>query len=107
MAELFTSEQFLAWARTKPEDERYDYLDNYTCPIAQYLKEHSHATTPYVVNDREFYDDAILYKKKPIMHALPKKKVIVAASKALKPVNTFGHLVRRLESDESDWAFIR
>jgi hypothetical protein len=110
MSDDFTLDEFTQWARSKQRDDRYDYIDNYTCPIAQFLKESGRCNgTPFVQNDEEWYDDAIPVKrgKKPIMHRLPKKRIIVRACAALKPVNTFGHLIQRLETDESDWAFIR
>lgn len=33
-----TTQDFLAWCKTKPADERYNYLNDQTCAFAQYLR---------------------------------------------------------------------
>ena len=35
----FSIPQFLAWARTKPADERYDYWDTRNCAMCQFLRD--------------------------------------------------------------------
>lgn len=48
MASDFTIADVLAWARTKPADERYDYQDTGNCALCQFLKASGLAERPYV-----------------------------------------------------------
>jgi len=41
----------LDWARSKPADERYSYLDRCDCAIGQFLKETGRAHKPLVLGD--------------------------------------------------------
>lgn len=45
----FTIADVLAWARTKPADERYNYSDNTNCALCQFLRETGRAVSPTVV----------------------------------------------------------
>ena len=44
----FTRRTFLAWLKTKPADEEYDYLDNNQCVVAQFLKDTGRMSKPNV-----------------------------------------------------------
>lgn len=44
----FTVADVLAWARTKPAGERYNYMDNSNCALCQFLRETGRAKQPYV-----------------------------------------------------------
>jgi hypothetical protein len=92
----FTDAEFLEWAKTKPQDETFDGTDNYTCPLAQFLHDTKRAASPYVLSE-EWYDEALMTKKgKPsVIHKLPTKSMKAAVS--TRPVNTFAHVVCRLE----------
>lgn len=88
--------EFLQWLKNKPQDETYDGTDNYSCAIAQFLKETGRAQIPYVLSD-SWYDEALMTKKgKPsVIHNIPSKSS--RASVAIKPVNTFRHATVRLQ----------
>ena len=110
MKPAFTDQDFLVWAKTKPAKETYEGTNNYTCVIAEFLKETGRAVVPYVLSE-EWYDETLLTKKgKPQMvHRLPRNST--RASFALHPVNTFRHIVVRLELllaklDMNDFYFV-
>jgi hypothetical protein len=44
----FTIADVLAWARTKPADEKYDYSDSGNCALCQFLRETFRAASPSV-----------------------------------------------------------
>lgn len=46
----FTIADVLAWARTKPANERYDYCSNGQCALAQFLRATGRAADPQVVS---------------------------------------------------------
>jgi hypothetical protein len=52
----FTIADVLAWARTKPADERYNYVDPHNCAISQFLRDTGRAVTP-VVNQMSWWDE--------------------------------------------------
>lgn len=41
--EMLTLPSFLAWAKTKPPDETFDYVDNEDCAIALFIKDEGYA----------------------------------------------------------------
>jgi hypothetical protein len=92
----FTDVEFLEWAKTKPQDETFDGIDNYTCPIAQFLKETKRAQIPYVLSET-WYDEALVSKKgnPSAVHTIPSKSS--KSSVVIHPINTFRHVVVRLE----------
>ena len=96
MKPAFTAEEYLSWVKSKPPTTTYDGCENYTCPIAQFLLETGRAVVPYVLSE-EWYDETLLTKKgKPqFVHRLPDK--VGRATFAMHPVNTFRHIVVRLE----------
>jgi hypothetical protein len=47
----FTVADVLAWARTKPADEEYDYCSNGSCAIAQFVRETGRSANPYVAGN--------------------------------------------------------
>jgi hypothetical protein len=91
----FTDQEFLEWASNKPAQETYDGINNYTCPIAQFLNETGRAKVAYVGSE-QWYDETLLTKKgKP--SALYTLSVNARrAAVAIHPVNTFNHVVVRL-----------
>jgi hypothetical protein len=106
----FTDDEYLQWAKTKPAGDTYDGIDNYSCPIADFLGDTGRAGIPYVLSE-EWYDEALLTKKgKPsAVHKLPKHAG--RATFALHPNNTFRHIVVRLEllmakQDVNDFHFV-
>jgi hypothetical protein len=96
MTPAFTDAEFLEWAKTKPQTETFDGTDNYACPIAQFLRDTERADSPYVLSE-EWHDEALLTKKgRPsVVNKLPTKSM--KASVSIHPVNTFAHIVCRLE----------
>jgi hypothetical protein len=52
----FTINDVLTWARTKPADEAYSYLDNSGCAVAQFLRETGRAAKPIVYSDPAWKD---------------------------------------------------
>jgi hypothetical protein len=82
----FTIADVLAWARTKPADEKYDYVDNRQCALAQFLRETEIAKDPYVIpcgywlNGRRGRNRQFGYALNTALHA-----------------DTFGELTERLE----------
>lgn len=44
----FTIADVLAWARTKPADERYNYQDSTNCALCQFLRDTDRAERPRV-----------------------------------------------------------
>jgi hypothetical protein len=52
MANLdFTAREFLDWVKTKPRDEKYNYLSPERCAMAQFLKETGRSDDPNVGPD--------------------------------------------------------
>lgn len=93
----FTNEEYLAWAKSKPQDETFDGINNYVCAVAQFLLATGRAQVPYVLSE-EWYDEALPVKrgKKPVMHRFVSPHPF-RASANLHPNNTFRHVVVRLE----------
>lgn len=79
----------LEWARTKPADERYNYVSNCGCAVAQFLKDTGRCRDPMVLASA-WYDRSDGYTG---LHRLP-LSVDYAAS-ALP--HTFGAFADRLE----------
>lgn len=48
MASRFTIAEVLAWAKTKPADSSYCYMDNGGCALARFLVETGRAKRPHV-----------------------------------------------------------
>lgn len=110
MKPAFTEQEYLDWAKAKPATDVYEGIENHTCAVAQFLIETGRAAVPYVMSE-EWYDETLLTKKgKPQqLHRLSDK--VAKATFALHPVNTFRHLVVRLELlmaklDMNDYYFI-
>ena len=82
-------EDVLAWARTKPADEVYYYMDNRHCAVAQYLKERGICATP-CVTPAFWYDDQTNYDERYYDHRIDQ-----AANTA--PGRTFGAFADCLE----------
>lgn len=91
----FTDAEFLEWAKSKPENETFDGINNYTCPIAQFLYDTKRADSPYVLSE-EWYDEALVSKKgnPSAIYKIPPKSA--KATMVIRPVNTFKHLCVRL-----------
>lgn len=83
----FTIADVLAWARTKPADEEYDYCSNGNCAVAQFLKETGRAKKPRV-HPEDWYDG-----KRGKAHDLD-YRISCAANNSIEQ---FGEFVRRLE----------
>ena len=57
-----TVEEFLAWAKTKPADEEYDYIDNKNCAFGQFLQSKGYtkvSVVPYCWDSAEIQDQPI------------------------------------------------
>jgi hypothetical protein len=84
----FTVADVLAWARTKPASETYDYCDNDNCALAQFLRETGRAKRARV--NPLFWRDGVNSKRThPIPHGLN--------DAALEGGETFGGFVEQLE----------
>jgi hypothetical protein len=82
----FTVQDVLAWARTKPADEAYNYCSTGSCAIAQFLIATGRSKNPCVADDWD--DDS----GQP--HAID-WRLRNAANSVFE--ETFGALVKRLE----------
>lgn len=78
----------LAWARTKPADERYSYSDPGDCALCQFLAETGRAKCPRVVPGlwRDGMDSQRFFAFSDALEA------------ALNSQQTFGALASRLEA---------
>jgi hypothetical protein len=99
MGSDFTVADVLAWARTKPADEAYDYTRSDNCAICQFLRETGRAARPLV--DMTGWEDAT----KPYQNVKYPDEIAAAAigRGELRGDNravlwTFGALVKRLEA---------
>jgi hypothetical protein len=92
----FADLEYLAWVKTKPQDETYEGVDGTICPIAQFLKATGRAALP-VVHSEDWYDDFFIVKqrKQPVSHRHQAKSF--RATAALHPNNTFKHIAVRLQ----------
>jgi hypothetical protein len=86
----FTIADVLAWARTKPADERYSYIDNTGCALCIFLRETHRAERPHVVPDFWYEERTAERHKYPYILNLAVQSLWIGGT-------TFGGLVRRLE----------
>lgn len=86
----FDLQQLLAWARTKPADEGYDYADYRNCAICQFLRETGRCDDPAVSENH--WRDRTAY---PIAYRYFEDRLRIAAN---HDEQTFGALVTRLEA---------
>ena len=102
----FTISDVLAWARTKPADERYDYSDGSNCALCQFLDETGRAANPRVdmwqlSSAGQWYDadapDAGAQYPAIMEPALNGGCGFSKAGEPLDDAWTFGGLVERLE----------
>jgi hypothetical protein len=87
---MYTAEQFLAFARTKPADEAYNYMSNGNCAFAQFLRAQGYE------NPRVFGFDYSLSGLFGNTQPLP-AALIENDSRALQ-ADTWGECVARLEA---------
>lgn len=89
MATGFTIADVLAWARTKPADEEYEYCSNDNCAVAQFLKETGRSKEPSV--DPFFWTDNRGKERRidPLIDD--------AATPPSMTKQTFGEFAKRLE----------
>jgi hypothetical protein len=87
----FTIADVLAWARTKPADEVYNYADFRNCAICQFLKETGRCADPAVTGSRW----RCRSRGGRIYASFDKR--INAAANGPRYKDTFGELVERLE----------
>jgi hypothetical protein len=107
---LFTESEFLDWVNSKPQSMTYDGVDNYTCPIAQFLNETGRTAVAYVLSE-QWYDETKLTKKGKPSALYPVPSKVARAVFALAPVNTFEHISVRLSllmegQEMNDYYFI-
>jgi hypothetical protein len=90
----FSLSEILAWARMKPADEVYDYLDIKVCAVAQFLIETCRSRRPNVGGDIDgagaAWDD-----NDGNVHRVP--SLIMAAARGTPNHRTFGAFADRLE----------
>jgi hypothetical protein len=84
----FTVADVLAWARTRPADEAYEYVDGRNCAMCQFLRGTGRAAEPRVGFGWRDGDGA--------EHPLPWNLCSAAFGDGGK--TTFGGLVKRLEA---------
>jgi hypothetical protein len=106
MATDFTIADVLAWARTKPADERYDYEDSGNCALCQYLREVTGDEEPSV-------GSTIYYPITGGVAPLPDWANDAAVGDGKPKSHTFGLFVKRLEAlspdtpvTQSNWSAI-
>jgi hypothetical protein len=89
MAPDFTIQEVLAWARTKPADEAYDYGDSFTCALAKFGKA---TNRPHCIG----CEGTQLLREMPVLKAAlnPGADELRAGLPLYK---TYGALVQRLE----------
>lgn len=107
MAQDFTVAELLAWARTKPAGERYDYGDVNNCALCQFLRETGRESNPSVGGESYYLSGRRVTLPEDIGDA------VLAAGDYDDFGNrwTFGRLVKRLEAlcpatpvTPSDWS---
>lgn len=87
----FTISDVLAWARTKPADERYDYDDVANCAMCQFLRDTGRASDPNVGSLT--WDDLDNLETLDSVPFDPRLDKVVKHGS-----HTFGALVTRLEA---------
>jgi hypothetical protein len=95
----FTVADVLAWARTKPANEAYDYSEPGACALCQFLRETGRIADPSVnpTHYRERYSGGLGYQ-------LPRWADVAAigageaCGDSISERWTFGRLVKRLEA---------
>lgn len=89
----FTIADVLAWARTKPADEAYDYCSNGHCAIAQFLIETGRSAAPRVGGN--LYDKGAPWQD----HNNQRRWIAPAIASAASDLRdeTFGAFAKRLE----------
>lgn len=116
----FTIADVLAWARTKPADERYDYQSRYDCALCHFLRDTGRARSPVVssylyegVEGGWREEGAPDETKRPYEVALDQAVSAGILYAECHSEWTFGGLVKRLEKlcpetpvTQSDWAAI-
>jgi hypothetical protein len=99
VASDFTIADVLAWARTKPADETYDYVSNFHCALAQFLKATGRSVYPMVgPYDWDDYADETM---RPPLGTYPLSDALnsaVSDEGSFPKDCTFGGLVKRLEA---------
>jgi hypothetical protein len=92
----FTIADVLAWARTKPADERYDYTASSNCALCQFLRETGRGVNPSVGPDG--WSGGERGGNYKLLPAGINNAVQDVDSDAPRTVGwTFGELVKRLE----------
>jgi len=87
----FTAEDFLAFCKSKPSEEAYDYVDDQRCALAQFLR--SIGREDVSVGSHGFSDHTTGRDDQPI------PDTIYRALRSLD--NTFGELALRMEGELS------
>ena len=90
MATDFTISDVLAWARTKPADERYDYENPRNCALCQFLRETGRCDAPAVSSGYGWGEASAPMRSR--------RQYPSELESPLSRSDTFGGLVKRLEA---------
>ena len=96
----FTLSQILAWARTKPAEEAYEYTANENCALCQFIRETGRADHPSVGAHYWNEWEGVTYGRLIARHTFPDGLANTLQARS------FGELVSRLEKlvpPETHW----
>lgn len=97
MSTDFTIADVLAWARTKPTDERYNYTDSGNCAVCQFVRETGRVAEPSLGGNHGDGAKLIDASEWRFVGVVP-APICQAAIGDGPPEWTFGALVTRLEA---------
>jgi hypothetical protein len=94
----FTVAEFLAWVRTKPADERYEYCDPGNCALCGFLRETGRAKEPRVSPYLSDWDPTAGWRENGEDYSARRPYPIILESELSACDDTFGALAARLEA---------